>query len=47
MTGDVTATDPICELSPHHHLVATALEEAAQSAPPLHYRVMPRDTGAA
>ena len=33
MTGDVTATDPICELSPHHHLVAPALEEAAQGDP--------------
>ncbi len=47
MTGDVTATDPICELSPHHHLVAAALEEAAQNDPPLVYRVMPRDAGAA
>ena len=45
MTGDVTATDPVCELSPHHRLVAEALEEAAQTAPPLHYRVMPRDGG--
>ena len=45
MTGDVTATDPVCELSPHHRLVAEALEEAAQTAPPLHYRVMPRDSG--
>ena len=44
---DVTATDPICELSPHHHLVAAALEEAAQNDPALVYRVMPRDAGSA
>ena len=40
MTGDPAATDPVCELSPHHHLVDAALREADQDAPPLEYRVM-------
>ena len=40
MTGDVTATDPICTLSPDHHLVEEALQEAQQSDPPLQFRVM-------
>ena len=40
MTGDVTATDPVCTLSPHHHLVDEALLEAQQSDPPLQFRVM-------
>lgn len=40
MTGDSAATDPVCELSPHHHLVNEAIEEAAKIDPPLHFRVM-------
>lgn len=40
MTGDPAATDPVCHLSPDHHLVAEALEEAKQSDPPLQFRVM-------
>ena len=40
MTGDVTATDPVCTLSPNHHLVEEALLEAQQSDPPLQFRVM-------
>jgi len=40
MTGDVTATDPICTLSPDHHLVEAALQEAQRSDPPLQFRVM-------
>ncbi|MEE1942820.1 pyrroloquinoline quinone biosynthesis protein PqqE [Streptomyces sp. TRM 70361] len=28
LTGDAAATDPVCELSPHHGLVAAALTEA-------------------
>ena len=40
MTGDVTATDPVCTLSPRHHLVEEALQEAQQSDPPLQFRVM-------
>ena len=40
MTGDAGATDPVCHLSPHHHLVAEALAEAEKPAPPLAFRVM-------
>ena len=40
MTGDATATDPVCHLSPHHHLIAEALAEADGPAPPLAFRVM-------
>ncbi len=40
MTGDAGATDPVCHLSPHHHLVGEALKEAERSDPPLQYRVM-------
>ena len=42
MTGDPAATDPVCHLSPDHHLVAEALQEAKQSDPPLQFRVMSR-----
>jgi pyrroloquinoline quinone biosynthesis protein E len=40
MTGDPAATDPVCQLSPQHHLVDEALKEAEQDAPPLQFRVM-------
>ena len=40
MTGDPAATDPVCQLSPQHHLVEEALKEADQDAPPLQFRVM-------
>ena len=40
MTGDPSATDPVCHLSPQHHLVDEALREAEQSNPPLQFRVM-------
>jgi pyrroloquinoline quinone biosynthesis protein E len=39
MTGD----DPVCSLSPDHHLVEAALQEAQQSDPPLQFRVMSRN----
>lgn len=41
LTGDLTATDPVCHLSPHHHLVISAREQA-QSEQPLNlvYRSM-------
>ncbi|MFC3285034.1 SPASM domain-containing protein, partial [Litchfieldella rifensis] len=29
LTGDPTATDPVCALSPDHHLIEAAREEAA------------------
>jgi PqqA peptide cyclase len=32
LTGDPTATDPVCDKSPHHHLI-TAAVDAAQHAP--------------
>ena len=28
MTGDATNTDPVCDLSPHHHLVTDAVARA-------------------
>ena len=40
LTGDPAVTDPICRLSPEHHLVELALNEAAQSATELEYRTM-------
>ena len=32
LTGDASNTDPVCDLSPHHHLVTAAVERAAQAA---------------
>lgn len=42
MTGDAGATDPVCQLSPQHHLVDSALRESEQVAPELQFRVMSR-----
>ena len=33
LTGDATNADPVCDLSPHHHLVTEAVAQRA-SAPP-------------
>ncbi|UYG03316.1 pyrroloquinoline quinone biosynthesis protein PqqE [Halomonas sp. LR3S48] len=33
LTGDATATDPVCSLSPDHHLIEAARREADASAP--------------
>ncbi|MGH8310682.1 MAG: pyrroloquinoline quinone biosynthesis protein PqqE, partial [Steroidobacteraceae bacterium] len=30
LTGDAANADPVCDLSPHHHLVTEAIERAAQ-----------------
>jgi pyrroloquinoline quinone biosynthesis protein E len=30
LTGDATATDPVCHLSPHHHLISNARVETTQ-----------------
>jgi pyrroloquinoline quinone biosynthesis protein E len=30
LTGDAANADPVCDLSPHHHLVTEAIELAAQ-----------------
>jgi len=38
LTGDATAADPVCELSPRHDLVVDARAAAAQAAPPLTLR---------
>ena len=32
MTGDATNTDPVCDLSPHHHLVTDAVARADGAA---------------
>jgi pyrroloquinoline quinone biosynthesis protein E len=48
LTGDAASTDPVCHLSPHHHLVVQAREAANQLDPeqavraPLVYRTMRR-----
>jgi pyrroloquinoline quinone biosynthesis protein E len=33
MTGDAANADPVCDLSPHHHLVTEAVDRAQRSAP--------------
>ena len=38
LAGDAAATDPACALSPHHHLLAEALDEAASSDSAHRYR---------
>jgi pyrroloquinoline quinone biosynthesis protein E len=35
LTGDAAATDPVCHLSPHHHVVVEARETALELAPAL------------
>ena len=32
LTGDADNADPVCELSPHHHLVTEAVARAEQAA---------------
>jgi pyrroloquinoline quinone biosynthesis protein E len=32
ITGDATNTDPVCDLSPHHHLVTEAVARAGRAA---------------
>jgi pyrroloquinoline quinone biosynthesis protein E len=34
LTGDPANADPVCELSPHHHLVTEAVERAERSGGP-------------
>lgn len=43
LTGDPTATDPVCELSPDHHLIEAAREEAAADRRSVH-ELTPRNT---
>jgi PqqA peptide cyclase len=33
LTGDATNADPVCDLSPHHHLVVEAIEQAEHRPP--------------
>jgi pyrroloquinoline quinone biosynthesis protein E len=33
LTGDATNADPVCDLSPYHHVVTDAVKEAQQSRP--------------
>jgi len=33
LTGDASATDPVCELSPNHHLIAAAVAAAPGATP--------------
>jgi pyrroloquinoline quinone biosynthesis protein E len=34
LTGDPNNTDPVCDLSPHHHLVTEMVAQASQPQPP-------------
>jgi pyrroloquinoline quinone biosynthesis protein E len=45
LTGDPANTDPVCELSPHHHLVTEAVDRAQRrgSAPPAEQPLLFRD----
>jgi pyrroloquinoline quinone biosynthesis protein E len=40
LTGDPSATDPVCQLSPLHHVVELAIREADDSPAALQYRVI-------
>jgi pyrroloquinoline quinone biosynthesis protein E len=31
LTGDAANADPVCDLSPHHHLVTEAVEQAERA----------------
>lgn len=46
LTNNAAATDPVCHLSPHHHLITTVTKQANQenldSPPPLVYRSIPK-----
>ncbi|NOY29475.1 MAG: pyrroloquinoline quinone biosynthesis protein PqqE [Planctomycetes bacterium] len=42
MTGDPAVTDPVCQLSPQHHLVEQALAESESAPADLQYRVFRR-----
>ncbi|HEX4268209.1 MAG TPA: pyrroloquinoline quinone biosynthesis protein PqqE [Steroidobacteraceae bacterium] len=45
LTGDAANADPVCDLSPHHHLVTEAVERAEQraTAPPSEQPLVFRD----
>ena len=35
LTGDAANADPVCELSPHHHLITEVVEKAQKPGPPV------------
>ena len=35
LTGDAANADPVCDLSPYHHLITEAVERAERPAAPL------------
>lgn len=39
LTGDLTAADPVCHLSPQHHLIERAVQRAPEKPIPFEYRV--------
>ncbi len=41
LTGDATNADPVCDLSPHHHLVVEAVEKADRPMLPQNVNVKP------
>jgi pyrroloquinoline quinone biosynthesis protein E len=45
LTGDAANTDPVCDLSPHHHLVTAAVESAERpgTVPPSEHPLVFRD----
>lgn len=43
LTGDAANTDPVCEFSPHHHLVTEAVERAQQERPVIEKPLLFRD----
>ena len=45
LTGDAANADPVCELSPHHHLVTAAVARAERPAAPA--QAAPAQAGAA
>jgi pyrroloquinoline quinone biosynthesis protein E len=45
LTGDAARADPVCRLSPDHHLVEAALQIAGRPHQPLHPRSNPRRSG--
>lgn len=38
LTGDVSATDPVCKFSPHHQLIELAVSQANTKTQPFQYR---------
>jgi pyrroloquinoline quinone biosynthesis protein E len=43
LTGDPANTDPVCDLSPHHHLVTQMVADAGQPRPPVEKPLVFRD----